>query len=170
MSYKKVFYNSDTYTPINRMTWQELKIKQLLQSENHPFEYQKVFQIGKRRFIVDFFLHSHIILECSSTAMHKHQVPLRKKAIHLQAKCVQLSRVFGYPVWILLEATQPIGERFYQTLIELMPSVNQILTSCEELIELITIQKNPFLVINSMHTQNRKVQNDSPSSKLGFFL
>lgn len=139
---KKVFVNTDTFTPINRMTWQELKVKQLLESENIPFECQKVFRIGKRRFIVDFLLHSHIILECSSTSMHKYQVPLRKKAIHLQAKIVQLSSAFGYPVWVLLEATQLIGERFYQTLIELMPSVIQIFTSCDELLEILCIGKS----------------------------
>jgi len=145
MSNKKVFPNSDSFTPINRMTWQELKVKQLLESENISFESQKVFRIGKRRFIADFFLHSNIILECSSTSMYKYQVPLRKKAIHLQTKSIQLSSVFGYPVWVLLEATQPIGDRFYQTLKELMPSVSEILISCDELFELLFIlsfQKN----------------------------
>ncbi len=142
MSNKKVFYKSNTFTPINFIYPQELKVKQLLASEFIPFEYQKVFRVGKRRFIVDFFLYSHIILECSSTSMKKYQVPLRKKAIYIQAKANKLSSAFNHPVWVLLEATHPIGERFYQTLIELMPSVDQILTSCNELLELLFQRKN----------------------------
>ena len=141
------------------MTWQELKVRQLLQSENHPFEYQKVFQIGKRRFIVDFFLYSRIILECTSTAMNKYQVPLCKKAIHLQAKSTHLSCAFGYPIWVLLEATQPIGERFYHTLLELMPSVDQILFSCDELFEHLLIHKN-FLHLFSSFQFNSHLEQE----------
>ena len=96
--------------------------------------------------------------------MNKYQVPLRKKAIHLQAKAVQLSSAFGHPVWVLLEATQPIGERFYQTLIELIPSAIQIFTSCDELLEILCIRKSipqqfPFFI--PIYIQNGRFQNDS---------
>ncbi|MFX1282535.1 MAG: hypothetical protein ACFFB5_02730 [Promethearchaeota archaeon] len=62
-------------------------------------------------------------------------IRLRHKAIYLEAKCSHLKRFYAYPIWILFESYWPIGELLYQTLKRLMPSVDQIITSSDDLLE-----------------------------------
>jgi hypothetical protein len=68
--------------------------------------------------------------------MLKYQIPLRKKAIYLEAKSSQLKKYFSHlSIWVLFETYQPILEPFLRTLVRLMPSVDKILTSRNELLE-----------------------------------
>ena len=129
-------FNKNISTSPSRSTCQELQIRQLLESEGIPFEFQKVFPLTDRRYIIDFFLSQSVILECASTAMHKYQVPLRKKAIHLEAKSLQLKNYYpNFSIWVLLETHRPILAPFSQTLIRLMPSVDQVFFSQQALKE-----------------------------------
>ena len=129
-------FNKNISTSPIRSTWQELQIRQLLESEGIPFEFQKVFPLPDRRYIIDFFLSHSVILECASTAMHKYQVPLRKKAIHLEAKSFQLKNYYpNFSIWVLFETHRPILAPLSQTLIRLMPSVNQVFFSQQALKE-----------------------------------
>jgi len=133
---KKVFPSKNTSIISSRITGQELQVRELIQSESIPFSFQQVFMLTDCRYIVDFFLNKQIIMECASTSMYKYQIPLRKKAIHLEAKISQIKE--HYPtllVWVLLETHRPILETFSQTLVRLMPSVDQILLSQDELRE-----------------------------------
>ena len=133
---------SDKNFPLHssRITSQELQLRHLLQSEDIPFEFQKVFSLPNCRYIVDFFLPLQTILECSSTTMLKYQIPLRKKAIYLEAKSSQLKKYFSHlSIWVLFETCQPILEPFFRTLVRLMPSVDKILTSGNELLESLQI-------------------------------
>ena len=133
---KKVFSSKNTSVPPARMTGQELQVRELFQSENISFSFQQVFMLTDCRYIVDFFLDKRIIMECASTSMYKYQIPLRKKAIHLEAKISHIKEY--YPtllVWVLLETHRPILETFSQTLVRLMPSVDQIYLSQNELRE-----------------------------------
>lgn len=132
----KTIFNKNVPTSPSRSTWQELQIRQLLESEGISFEFQKVFPLTDRRYIIDFFLSQSVILECASTAMQKYQVPLRKKAIHLEAKSLQLKNYYpNFFIWVLFETHQPILAPFSQTLIRLMPSVDQVFFSQQELKE-----------------------------------
>ena len=145
----KTIFNKNVSTSPARSTWQELQIRQLLESEGIPFEFQKVFLLPDRRYIIDFFLSQSVILECASTAMHKYQVPLRKKAIHLEAKSLQLKHYFpNFSIWVLFETHRPILAPFSHTLIRLMPSINQIFFSRQALKE--ALQMNFQLLKQSM--------------------
>ena len=129
--------NNKNFTQI---TTQELQLKQMLQSEGVSFHFQKVFPLPNCQYIVDFFLPQQVILECSLTNMIKYQVPLRKKAIFLETKCFQLKDHFPIlSIWVLFESPRPILEPFSQTLIRLMPSVDQIFFSQKELLEYLRI-------------------------------
>lgn len=133
---KKVFSSKNNSVTSIRMTGQELQVRELFQSENISFSFQQVFMLTDCRYIVDFFLDKRIIMECASTSMYKYQIPLRKKAIHLEAKISHIKEY--YPtllVWVLLETHRPILETFSQTLVRLMPSVDQIYLSQNELRE-----------------------------------
>ena len=116
-------------------TPQELKLKQILTTLDIPFEYQKRLTFPDRSYVVDFFLASYLILECSQTWSFKYDVALRQKAILLEAKCSYLKRFHIYPIWVLFESTRPIGDLFFQTLERLMPSVDRILTSISTFLE-----------------------------------
>lgn len=140
MKNKKVSLESSNYIPLPRMTLQESQIYHLLQADSISFECQKVFQIDNRRFIVDFFIENRLILECTSTSMKKFQVAFRQKAIQLEEKCSHLSEVYDFPIWVLFEAPRHISIQFLQTLIRLMPSVEKIFTSDQELIEVLITQ------------------------------
>lgn len=118
-----------------RVTTQEMHLKHILTREGIPFTFQKQFRFPDRWYIVDFFIADQLILECSQTRAFKYEVALRHKAIYLEAKCVHLKRFYDYPIWILFESYRPIGELLYQTLERLMPSVDQIITSSDELLE-----------------------------------
>ncbi len=135
MKNKKVSFGYNNIFPLPRMTLQESQIYHLLQAGSIFFECQRVFRIGDRHFIVDFFIDDKIILECTSTSMKKFQVSLRQKAIQLEEKCSHLSKIFGYPVWILFEAPRSISTQFLQTLTCLLPSVERIFTSNQQFIE-----------------------------------
>ncbi len=125
---------------LSRMTSQELQLIQLLQSEGIPFEFQKVFPLSDCQYIVDYFLSQRVILECTSTNMYKHQVPFRKKAIHLETKSAHLKKHFSnLLIWVLFETYRPILDPFSQTLSRLMPSVDQIFFSQKELLEYLRI-------------------------------
>lgn len=133
---KKVFPSKYTSVNSNRMTGQELQVRELLQTENISFSVQQVFMLTECRYIVDFFLNKRFILECASTSMYKYQIPLRKKAVHLEAKISHIKEY--YPtllVWVLFETHRPILETFFQTLVRLMPSIDQIFLSQDELRE-----------------------------------
>ena len=116
-------------------TPQELKLKQLLTTLGIPFELQKQLTFPDRSYVVDFFLASHLILECSQTWSFKYEVALRHKAILLEAKCSYLKRFHPFPIWVLFESARPIGELFNQTLERLMPSVDRILKSISMFLE-----------------------------------
>lgn len=141
MTYKKVFQNKNAFTSPSRMTWQELRIRQLLEAESIPFECQKVFRVNGRRFIVDFFIDEEVILECSATSMKKYQVAIRHKAIQLEAKCSLLSDVFSFRFWVLFHAPQPLSTLFLRNLSRLMPSVDQIFTSLPELLDVLSVKE-----------------------------
>jgi hypothetical protein len=133
---KKVIPSKNISIISNRMTGQELQVRELLQSENIFFSVQQVFMFTDCRYIVDFFLDKRIIMECASTSMYKYQIPLRKKAIHLEAKISHIKEHYPtFLVWVLFETHRPILETFFQTLVRLMPSVDQIFLSQEELRE-----------------------------------
>lgn len=55
--------------------------------------------------------------------------------ILLEAKTTFIKQFHNYPMWVLLESERPIGTQFYKTLQKLMPSVDEILTSRNELLE-----------------------------------
>jgi hypothetical protein len=65
-----------------------------------------------------------------------------------------LKKYFSYlSIWVLFETCQPILEPFFRTLVRLMPSVDKILTSRNELLESLQIffkvrlnssSRNPF--------------------------
>jgi hypothetical protein len=116
-------------------TTQELKLKQILTTLGIPFEYQKRLTFPDRSYVVDFFLASYLILECSQTWSLKYDVALRQKAILLEAKCSYLKRFHAYPIWVLFESARPIGELFCQTLERLMPSIDRILLSISMFLE-----------------------------------
>lgn len=142
-------FNKNVPTSPTRSTWQELQIRQLLESESIPFEFQKVFSLPNCRYIIDFFLSQSVILECASTAMYKYQVPLRKKAIHLEAKSLQLKNYYpNLSIWVLFETHQPILTAFSQTLIRLMPSVDQVFFSRQALKEALQYY---FLPVKTNH-------------------
>ncbi len=133
---KKAFPPENTSVTSIGMTGQELQVRELIQSESISFSFQQVFMLTDCRYIVDFFLDKRIIMECASTSMFKYQIPLRKKAIHLEAKISHIKE--HYPtllVWVLFETHRPILETFFQTLVRLMPSVDQIFLSQDELRE-----------------------------------
>lgn len=145
-----------------RGTTQELYLKQIFTTEAVSFEFQKEFVFSDRSFIVDFFLEQKILLECSHTKSFKYEVALRHKAIMLEAKTAFIKQFHTYPMWVLLESERPIGTLFYKTLQKLMPSVDEIFTSRNELLEYLqeySIKKrnpssvNPFssafLLLNS---------------------
>ncbi len=75
------------------------------------------------------------MLECSYTQSFKYEVAFRHKAILLEAKTSFIKQFHNYPMWVLLESERPIGTHFYKTLQKLMPSVDKILTSRNELLE-----------------------------------
>ena len=137
MGNKKVFTNSRDFPSLPSMTLQESQIYHFLSVNSISFECQKVFQNNNRRFIVDFFIDDKIILECTSTSIKKFQVAFRQKAIQLEEKCSQLSDVFAFPIWVLFEAPRFISPQFLQTLTLLLPSVQKIFTSRQELIEIL---------------------------------
>jgi len=126
---KKCFGISTSITP------QELKIVQLLQHLEIPFLFQQKFQLSDRYYILDFFIDDSILLECSFTAMYKVDVALKLKALQLEAKFVQLKKKYNNSFWVLFEAIKPINTHLLTTLQRLMPSVNVILTSRNELLE-----------------------------------
>ena len=141
------FDNDENSSPsFSCITWQELQLRQLLLSEGIPFEFQKVFSLPDCQYIADFFLPNKTILECSSTNMLKFQIPLRKKAIHLENKSANLKKQHpSLTIWVLFETYRPILEPFTHTLIRLMPSVDYVFFSQEELLE--HLRKN-FLLLN----------------------
>jgi len=126
---KKCFGISTSITP------QELKIVQLLQHLEIPFLFQQKFQLSDRYYILDFFIDDSILLECSFTSMYKVDVALKLKALQLEAKFVQLKKKYNNSFWVLFEAIKPINTHLLTTLQRLMPSVNVILTSRNELLE-----------------------------------
>ena len=145
----KTIFNKNIPTSPTHSTCQELQIRQLLESEAIPFEFQKVFLLPDRQYIIDFFLSHSVILECASTGMQKYHVPLRKKAIHLEAKSLQLKNYFPELfIWVLFETHQPILASFSQTLIRLMPSVDQVFFSRQALKEVLHYY---FLPLKTSH-------------------
>ena len=135
-------FNNDKNSSIHPScnTQQELQLKQLLLAESIPFEFQKVFSLPACQYVVDFFLPNRTILECSSTNMIKYQVPLRKKAIHLESKSSHLKKHnSSLSFWVLFNAPQPILESFSRTLFRLMPSVDYVFFSQKELLEYLRI-------------------------------
>ena len=126
-----------SFSPLSPCTtWQELQLRQVLHSENIPFEFQKVFSLPDRHYIVDFFLPQQTIFECSFSSMDRHQVAFRNKAISLEAKSLQLKKFdSSLSIWVLFEAHSPILESLPHTLIRLMPSVDQIFFSLQALRE-----------------------------------
>ncbi|PWI48457.1 hypothetical protein CEE45_06910 [Candidatus Heimdallarchaeota archaeon B3_Heim] len=117
-------------------TWQELQLKQLMHSENIPFEFQKIFSLPDRHYIVDFFLPQQTILECSFSSMEKYYVAFRNKAVSLEAKSLQLKKHYSsLTMWVLFETHSPILEPLTYTLIRLMPSVDHIFFSQQALCE-----------------------------------
>lgn len=119
------------------VTEQELSIRNILLHEGIPFIEQKEFRLNARRFIVDFFIAHSFLLECSSTTMYKYDIALRQKAIQLEVKCFLLKKHFFYPIWVLFESKRPIGDRLLNTLYLSMPSVDKILTSRYQLLEVL---------------------------------
>ncbi|MHA2243773.1 MAG: hypothetical protein ACXADY_02270 [Candidatus Hodarchaeales archaeon] len=118
-----------------RVTTQELYLKQIFTTEGISFEFQKKFDFSDRSYVVDFFLAHTILLECSYTRSFKYEVALRHKAILLEAKTFFIKQFHNYPMWVLFESERAIGTQFYKTLQKLMPSVDEILTSRNELLE-----------------------------------
>ena len=118
-----------------RVTTQELNLKQSFTTEGVSFIFQKEFAFPDRSYVVDFFLADYILLECSHTRSFKYEVAFRHKAVLLEAKTSFIKQFHNYPMWVLLESERPIGTHFYKTLQKLMPSVNKILTSRNELLE-----------------------------------
>lgn len=119
------------------VTEQELSIRNILLHEGIPFIEQKEFRLNARRFIVDFFIAHSFLLECSSTTMYKYDIALRQKAIQLEVKCFLLKKYFFYPIWVLFESKRPIGDHLLNTLYLSMPSVDKILTSRYQLLEVL---------------------------------
>ena len=128
-----------------RVTTQELELKQILTIESIPFVFQKELVFPDRSYIVDFFLVHSILLECSFTKSFKYEVAFRHKAILLEAKTAFIKQFHNYPMWVLLEAERPVGTHFYKTLQKLMPSVDKILTSRNDLLEKIRVFLNRSL-------------------------
>lgn len=122
-------------SPSFQVTTQELYLKQILTTEAISFEFQKEFVFSDRSYVVDFFLEQKTLLECSYTRSLKYDVALRHKAILLEVKTAFIKQFHNYPMWVLLESERPIGTHFYKTLQKLMPSVDEILTSRNELLE-----------------------------------
>jgi len=60
---------------------------------------------------------------------------LYHKAILLEAKTTFIKQFHNYPMWVLLESERLIGTQFYKTLQKFMPSVDEILTSRNALLE-----------------------------------
>ena len=136
--------NKKGFDKSTSMTLQEFKIIQLLQHLEIPFLFQQRFQLSDRYYILDFFIDESILLECSFTTMYKVDVALKLKALQLEAKFVQLKKKYNYSFWVLFEAIKPINTHLLATLQRLIPSVNNILTSRNELLEKLGgyLQKN----------------------------
>jgi len=122
-----------------RVTTQELYLKQSFATEGVSFVFQKEFVFPDRSYVIDFFLEELILLECSYTRSFKYEIAFRHKAVLLEAKTSFIKQFHNYPMWVLLEAERPIGTHFYKTLQKLMPSVDEILTSRNELLEKIRV-------------------------------
>lgn len=136
--------------PHSRVTPQELEVKHLLKAEGIPFVFQKELNFINRTYFVDFLIADKILLECSYTSAYQYDVVLRQKAILLEAKTSFINQFHNYSMWVLFEAKRFIGEKLHATLIQLMPSVDQIfisvLTFRENLLEAIyNGTKNEFL-------------------------
>jgi hypothetical protein len=122
-----------------QMTHQEFTLRQSFIFDNIPFEYQKVFSLSDRFYVVDFFIADSIILECSYTQSFSYHVTLRHKAKLLEQKLAILKREFNHSIWVLLESERPISRRFSRSLKRFMPSVDQIMTSIVSLIEILRV-------------------------------
>lgn len=110
-------------------TWQELAVKQLLLQAKIPFVQQKQIQLSKCYVVVDFLINNKIMLEVSATRMHRHGVPLKLKALQIEAKFAKLRQEAGYLLWVLFESSRPIPRRLYNALLRRMPSTDRLLTS-----------------------------------------
>ncbi len=135
-------FNKNFSTHSIRTTCQELQLRQLFYQENISFEFQKQYSLPDRQYVVDFLLPQQTILECSFTKMDKYHVAFRNKAITLEAKSYQLKKYFpDLNIWVLLETHRSILEMFHRTLIQLMPSVDQIFFSQNELREFLHLYR-----------------------------
>ncbi len=124
------------------ITTQELAVRQLLLQAKIPFTFQQKFQLSDRYYVIDFFIKNIILLECSFSTMYKVNTAFKQKAIHLEAKCVQLKKDYGYPFLVLFESIKPVCVKLLATLHRLMPSVDRILTSRLHLLEILLSQKD----------------------------
>ncbi len=119
------------------MTTQELSVRQLLLQANIPFIFQQRFQLSDRYYVIDFFIKNFILLECSFSTMYKVNTAFKQKAIHLEAKCVQLKKEYDYLFLVLFESIKPVCTKLLTTLHRLMPSIDRILTSRLHLLEIL---------------------------------
>ncbi len=133
-----------------RVTTQEIDLKQIFTTEPIPFEFQKEFIFPDPSYVVDFFLVHSILLECSYTKSFKYEVAFRHKAILLEAKTAFIKQFHNYLMWVLLEAERHVGTHFYKTLQKLMPSVDKILTSRNDLLEKLRVYLNKSLKFHSV--------------------
>lgn len=145
---------------LSSITTQELAVGQLLLLEDIPFTFQQRFQLSDRYYVIDFFIKNFILLECSFSTMYKVNTAFKQKAIHLEAKCVQLKKDYGYPFLVLFESIKPVCTTLLTTLHRLMPSVDRILTSRLHLLEILLAKNNltsflPFT--NSAETSPTKI-------------
>ncbi|MFW9855890.1 MAG: hypothetical protein ACFFFG_12580 [Candidatus Thorarchaeota archaeon] len=137
MKIKHRFLNFDKNIPViqSSKTWQEVHLTRLFEAIGIPFENQRLFEVslanGKtQRYVVDFWLSPGVVLECATTQMQKHYVPLRKKSLELEVKSGHLKRHDpDLVVWVLLESQQSISNAFFLKLRTLMPSVDQLFVS-----------------------------------------
>lgn len=119
------------------MTTQELAVRQLLLQSDISFTFQQKFQLSDRYYVIDFFIKNFILLECSFSTMYKVNSAFKQKAIHLEAKCIQLKKEYGYPFLVLFESIKPVCTTLLTALRRLMPSVDRILTSRLYLLEIL---------------------------------
>ena len=78
------------------------------------------------------------MLEVTHTTMRKPHIAFRNKALLLQAKAYFLKQKYDCPLWVLFTSDVEVGELFYKKLRRLMPCIDELFLSREELLKKIS--------------------------------
>ncbi|PWI47912.1 hypothetical protein CEE45_09055 [Candidatus Heimdallarchaeota archaeon B3_Heim] len=152
------------------ITDQELAVKQLLLHNDISFVMHQKLHLNDRYYIIDFMINNSILLECSFTTMYRVGVALKQKSLQLERKYSQLKTTYPNQFWVLFESTKPISSQLLTTLKRLMPSVDQLLTSQKQLLEIYRIlraspqKSSQFNFANQLDFLKPKIKREEKST------